>query len=272
MKEFLELLFFRTDVPPLFGWFHIVSLILIITGCVFAGIYGKNFTDKGLRRFLFWTWIFLIIGEIYREFAFGIQSTDPISLSYPWFIFPFQFCSSPLYALPFVIFLPEGRVRTAFMAFLTTFCFFGGAVVMIYPGDVFYTVLGVSIQAMTHHGAMAIVGILMVSYNAKKLKPSFYLKGGIVYAGFVATAMVLNVVGYNLLRANGIGDTFNLFYISPYFPTTLPILADIQQAGAPYPVVVLIYLATFITAASIIAASEYFITRAIQKRKAAKAA
>ena len=271
MKGLIDFIFYRTDIARIFGWFHIASFIIVLGACIFAGIYGKKFSDKNFRKALLIVWIVLIIGEIYRELAFGLSlDGDRYVFNYAWFVFPFQLCSSPLYALPFVIFLPEGKIRDGFMAFLVTFSFFGGVTVMFYPGDVFYYVVGVSIQAMVHHGSQVFVGILTVSHVKERLNRSFYLKGGAVLLGFMSVAMILNISVYHILRANGLSDTFNMYFISPYFPTTLPILSSIQSQGAPYPVVVLIYVCTLLLAATLIALAQHYIVKALSERKKTK--
>ena len=266
-------LFYRMDtVEPAFGAFHIISILLILAACVFAGFGGSRLSDKNLRKLLLGIWVVLILGEVYRELAFATVFTDyGYEMIYQWYQFPFQLCSSPLYALPFVIFLPDGKLRDGFMAFLTTFCFFGGAVVTFYPNTVLTRIVGSNIQSMLHHGIQAIVGILLVSFCRKKLGFRFYVKGAYVFAGFLSTAMVMNIIAYHIIQANGTNDVFNMFYISPYFGCEIPILSSIQQAGAPYPVVLLLYVLTFVLIAAIIALAEYFISMVVQKKNKATA-
>jgi hypothetical protein len=272
MDAIIDFLFWKTEsVTPAYGLFHIISLVLVVTACVFAGIWGGRLSDKNLRKLLFGLWIVLVIGEIYREFIFGADITDAtINYTYQWYLFPFQLCSSPLYAFPFVIFLPEGKLRDGFMAFLATFCFFGGASVMVYPGDVLTRVVLSNVQSMLHHGVQAIIGILMVSVNLKKLGIKFYLKGAYVFGGFLGMAMLLNLTVGPAIIANFENQAFNMFYISPYFNCTLPILSSIQAGGAPYPVVLLLYVSAFVLVAAIIAAAEYFISKALVKNKKAE--
>ena len=56
--------------------------------------------------------------------------------------------------------------------------------------------------------------------------------------------MILNVT----FVKSGItgGSTFNMFFISPYFPCTLPVLSEIYPV-VPYPVFLLLYVLGFIT-------------------------
>ena len=71
---------------------------------------------------------------------------------------------------------------------------------------------------------------------------------------FVLTALFLNVIVYHSGTLNG--ETFNMFYISPYFISELPVFDTIQKS-APYP----LFLATYITAISFGATLIYWIAK-----------
>ena len=59
----------------------------------------------------------------------------------------------------------------------------------------------------------------------------------------------MNIIVYN----SGIlkDESFNMFYISPYFTSTLPVF-DIIQESVPYPLYLITYLCVLITGALII--------------------
>ena len=57
----------------------------------------------------------------------------------------------------------------------------------------------------------------------------------------VTVALLLNVGVYSYLTQNGMSDTFNMFYISPYFECTLPILSSVYSVTL-YPVFVFLYV------------------------------
>ena len=87
MNAFLDFLFWKTEsVAPAYGLFHIISLVLVVTACVFAGIFGGRLSDKNLRKLLFCLWIVLLIGEVYREFVLGVVVTGTtIEYTYQWY-------------------------------------------------------------------------------------------------------------------------------------------------------------------------------------------
>ena len=118
---------------------------------------------------------------------------------------------------------------------------------MLIPTAVLYTYfIPMSIHAMLWHGVLIILGsYLIVSRNyGNKLReliaPSFML------LGFVIVAIIGNILVYNLhLNTENCqpGDNLSMFYISPYYPTQLPLLGIVQEFS--YPLFVVCYLLFF---------------------------
>ena len=256
-EKIIHFLQYEVEVPKLYGTFHIVSLILVLIAAVILATHVNKGGDRAYRTTLFVLWVIIVVFEVMREFVFSMHVSDGVATwDYAWYIFPFQLCASPLYIFPFAALMPEGRVRRACMMYLSTFALFGGLVVMIYPGDVVTYLLSINIQALLHHGIQLIGGIITIVHNREHHTFKNMYKGVIVFAVLVGIAMVLNVGVHSYLEANGMGDTFNMFFISPYFPCTLPILASIYPV-VPYPVFLLIYLLGFtIIAAAMIGLSK----------------
>jgi hypothetical protein len=82
-----------------------------------------------------------------------------------------------------------------------------------------------------------------------KLEHKTILKAIPVFAVCVTIALVLNEVVYHSGILNG--EAFNMFYISPYFDSTLPIYGAVHNAvSAPWNIV--IYILGFSLAAYVI--------------------
>ena len=264
---------YQIACPVSYGGFHIVSLILIASITVAICKLSKDKDEKTERKIAFWFWIVILSLEIYKQLNYSISFEDGNFVwDYRWYIFPFQFCSSPLYVLPLVAFLPSGKVREALVAFLATFSLFAGLAVCIYPNDVYVETLGIDIQTTIHHGSQVILGIFfalkrlpLVTLNRKKN----YLLGAVsVFSAFAGVAMLLNIAGYHLLNAFGIDETFNMFFISPYFDCTLPILSLIDDL-IPYPVFLILYLLGFALVAFIMMSLLNFLVVTFTKKKQA---
>lgn len=245
--KLLEFLNFKCERPQVFGSFHLIAAACVVVAAVLIVWLMRNAGGKSFRVFTFLVWVLLVAGEFFRECLtiFGGMIIEQIEFTYLWYMFPFQLCSSPLYLLPLVAFLPNGRVRDAIMTFLGTFSLIGGLAVVIYPPEVLCGTTFINCQAFAHHGLQVILGILcMVRLKDRKLSFIRYLSGVAVFVVMAGIALVLNVVIYDHIVTNGIDDIINLFYISPYYNCAIPILADIQRI-VPYPVFLGIYILGF---------------------------
>lgn len=245
LTSFEKLLYFiskRMEAPPLFGTWHIVFLVLSIAFAAFLVAMFKDCSDRTLRKLLLVCWLVILFFEIYKQVVFSFRSNDGItgSWSYTWHAFPFQFCSTPLYLLPIVIFAKEGRFRNAIVAYMVTFSLFAGLIVMIYPGDVFTSIIGINIQTMVHHGMQLAIGVFLVAHNRHHLNKRFFAWSMIVFSVFAATALLLNTI-MNYAKP---GVEFNMFFISPFQPCTLPVLSAIYPL-VPYPVYLIMYVLGF---------------------------
>ena len=210
------------SVPPAYGWFHLTSIFLIIAACIVAFLFARNISEKQLNVMLGLTAGVLLLLEVYKQLTYSYNvSTD--TWNYQWYIFPFQFCATPMYTMLIAAFLKEGKVKNALCSYLATFGLFGGLVVILYPNDIFTRVIGVNIHGLVHHAAMVAIGIIMYATGRAKLSHKTILYALPVFAVFITLAMIGNVL-YGELLLPITGETCNLFYISPYFPCSLPIL------------------------------------------------
>lgn len=267
--DFLRFLQFSLGTPKPYGAFHIVSFIIVIALTVLACIFLRNIKEKTLSKILIIIWIVLVVLEIYKQIVFSYHiSEDSVSWSYAWFIFPYQFCATPLTFIPFIALNKASNKVSAFIkegaiVFCATFNLFAGLSVMFYPGDVFMAYLGVDIHTMIHHGFQVISGVFLYVYYHNRLKYWSYLKGLATFAFFLINAMILNAVVPPLFSKEAI---FNMFYISWRFPCTLPILADIYTK-VPYIIFLLIYIIAFTLVGFIIYNIIYWITYLVDKQK-----
>ena len=242
--------------PTLFGTWHIVSIVLAIALAVFLVAKFKDCSDITLRRILLAMWLIMLFLEVYKQFhySFRVESYDwgeYIHWEYNFWTFPFQFCSTPLYLLPILVFAKEGKFRNAISAYMVTFSLLAGLIVMIYPGDVFTSTITINIQTMIHHGFQLALGIFLAAHNRHKLNKRFFAWSVAVFTALSAVALILNVVMH--YAKPGVG--FNMFYISPFQPCTLPVLSAIYPL-VPYPVYLLIYVLGFALVSAIIYAIE----------------
>ncbi len=246
--EFLDL---SMPTPQIFGWFHILSLILTIVATILLCRFYKP--DEGgsrARRVMFIVAVIVALFEIYKQINYTFTVTDGvINADYQWYAFPFQFCSTPMYVGLLTAIFRKGRVHECLSAYLATFALFAGSCVMIYAGDVFIGTIGINIQTMVCHGSMIVVAIYLLYSKYVKLEHKTILKALPVFSSAVAIACILNEIAY----ASGLlqSESFNMFFVSPHQPPHLPVYSLVQPI-VPYPLNLIIYIAGFTAAAYIV--------------------
>lgn len=234
----------KVDVrPTLYGWYHLLCFAIVVALCALVFFKARNLSDKQMDRILGITTAILVVFEVYKQLLYTYNPGND-SWVYEWYAFPFQFCSTPMYVMLAAVLIKNEKVRTALYAYLATYGLFAGAVVMIYPGDVFSTYFGINAQTMIHHGAMVVIGVLMYVSGRAKLSHKTILKALPVFGIAVAIALGLNVLYHFFGDPN---QTFNMFFISPYYPCTLAVL-NLFYGKVPYVVFLMIYVLGFTAA------------------------
>lgn len=255
MEKFYELIAGKMPTPSSYDWFHIMWTVIMIGITILLCIRFKDCSNKTFRIITLVCWIIIVALEIYKQLVFTFDNDSHIA-DYKWYAFPYQLCSTPLYVLPFIIFMKEGKIRDAFMSFMSTFSLFGGLVVFIYPNDVFIEIIGINIQTMVHHGLQIVLGVWFMVYNRNKLSHKYLLGAIPVFIILSGIAILLNeTLGAHIVSN---GEDFSMFYISSHVENHLPILSDVYKA-VPWGVFLIAYLFGFCFVSAII----YYITYGI---------
>lgn len=270
LKKVYKVLSFEFKEPRTFGFFHLISVLTTAFLTTILCNKCKNASEKTERRIALWVWITLLSFEVYKQFIYLFTLEENVlSLDYAWHGFPFQLCSAPLYTLPLIAFLPSGKLREAFTAFFGTFVLVGGIAVCIYPGNVFVETLGINLHTMVWHGSQVFLGIYFNFRRFSSEKPpelkKYFLSALPIFLSFVAVALILNVGIYHYFTANGIEDTFNMFFISPYFECLFPVL-DLIQAHTPYPVFLSSYILILSVFSLVVIYTEDIIIKKVRKK------
>lgn len=255
-EKLIHLLEYKVEMPAIFGAYHLICVLLTIAATVLLVWRFKDASDRTIRIILFFFWCTITALEILKQLegAFYLDGTTP-TWSYLWHIFPFQFCSTPYYVIPFAIFMPDGFWRRSFIAFFASFSLFAGLVVMIYPGDVYTTNLFINAQTMILHGSMVAMGVLMVAHNRKHMNKRYFAGSLTVFYSLAAIAILLNELVYNFVLKDVSNQAFNMFVISRHYDCTLPLLSKIYKA-VPYGWYLVIYFLGFTLASALIYFSE----------------
>ena len=247
LENLIRMLDHQMTEPTLFGWFHILWLVLTAGAVFLACKYGRRASKKHVDRILLITAIVVILLEIYKQINYTFTvGENGITADYRWYAFPFQFCSTPMYAGLLAGIFRKGKFHDFLCAYLATFAVFAGLAVMVYPGDVFVETIGINIQTMICHGSMLPIGVLLFSSGRTKTEFKTLLKACCVFSVALALACIMNEIAHltGLLE----NHNFNMFYVSPYCNPSLPVYSLVQQV-VPYPLSLIIYIVGFTIAA-----------------------
>ena len=230
--------------------FHIISLILSITLTAMLCVYYRKDSPDKVRHTILGVSIAVLALEVLKQILFSADLADGgVIWSYSWYAFPFQFCSTPMYVGILQGIFKKGKVHDSLCAFLATYAVFAGICVMIYPGDVFIKSIFICVQTMVCHGTMLPTGAYLMSTGHVKTEHKTILRAMCVFGVAMVIATVLNEIAY----ASGIldGQTFNMFFISRHFPSTLPLYSLVHNS-VPFPFNLIIYVLGFSLAAYIV--------------------
>ncbi|MDP3304802.1 MAG: YwaF family protein [Erysipelotrichaceae bacterium] len=241
LERLLILLDANMNQPVSYGWFHWLFLILTIITLMIVFFRCRNLDNRQIKRILLTYAIITLSLEVYKQINFSFNY-DAVSTwwSYQWYAFPFQFCSTPMYIALIGALTKNKTIEKACYAFLATFGLTAGLAVMLYPATVFVDTIGINFQTMIHHSTMIIIGFLLIAnqkviHDRKTLILAFN-----VFIICVAIAISIDVSTYFI----GINNGLEMFFISPYHDSSLPIFNIIYQQ-VPYLLFLIIYIATF---------------------------
>jgi len=263
LENILIFLDSKMKEPTMYGWFHIMFLVIIILLLVLIKKKYSNLSVSKIKKILLFYAFACLTLEVYKQINFSFNYDELKTWwSYPWYIFPFQFCSVPMYVALIAGFTKNEKIQKACFAFLGTYSLIAGLSCMIYPETVFVTTIGINIQTMIHHGSMVVIGFLLlmnnkIEYNFKSL---YYAT--IVFIICVLSALLIDITTYYL----NIGEGLKMFFISPFHQSSLPVFSIIYDK-VPYLVFLLIYLVLFFIGSFIVLKISQILNNLFKKEK-----
>ena len=226
--------------PEPFGIYHILALMIAFVCVAICSYISSWKSEKQLKYVLAIYSIPTLLLEVIKQIIWSISFTNgDIFIDYPWYIFPFQLCTTPMIVSIICLFLNKCKLRDYLLSYVAFITILGSIAVMITPADCFVQDVMINIHTTyLHFGSFVVSCYLIISGEIKATFNCFY-KAVITFCVFVAIATTLNIGMFKADILNG--ETFNMFYISPYFTSTLPIFDKIQLA-VPYPLFLMSYV------------------------------
>ena len=230
--------------PTAFGWFHWLCVGIMLFAIYLLYKRKENYSEKQLKTVLLVYGGVVFVLEALKQISWAVTYNATLSefiWNYQWYAFPFQLCTTPMFVSLICVFLKKGKMRDFLLSYMAYTTILGSIATIIMPDSCLVNDILVNIHTMWLHLGSFVVSVYLLMSGEVKINIRDWSKSIPVFLGFVALANILNIVIYNSNILHG--DTFNMFYISPYFVSSLP-LFDVIQKNTPY----VVFLATYVHA------------------------
>jgi len=253
--------------PKPWGWFHIIWVFIVIITLTILFNLRKKYSNKQLKIVLGAYGIIALILELTKQIIWSFNYdviNNIVTWDYEWYAAPFQLCTTPIFASIICLFLKkDNNLRNGLLSYMAYVTILGSFMTMIIPDSCFTRDILVNIHTMWLHCGSFVVSIYLFMSGEVKINEKSFANAFKVFLVFVLIAEILNIGIYNSGILNG--ETFNMFYISPYFISSLPVF-DVIQQNVPFILYLLIYIVAIYIGAFIVYLIAYG-TKRISRRK-----
>lgn len=260
-EKFLYFLQGEMETPKPFGWFHILWILFIVVSLIVLFILRKRHNDKQLKIILGIYGITAFVLELSKQLIWSFnydQVTNLVTWNYEWYAAPFQLCTTPIFITLICLFLKNNKLRKSLLSYMAFITILGSITTIILPESCFTSDILVNVHTMWLHFGSFVISVYLLMSKEVEINKNNFIRAFIVFLVFVFIAETLNITIYNSGILNG--ETFNMFYISPYFLTHLPVFKAIQES-VPFILYLLIYIAVIFVGSLIIYLISYLINK-----------
>ena len=228
----------KTATHPYYSPLHFVAIgimfVFMALGIV-LGIKAKGSSKNRDKAMTILGFVFIAL-EIFK-ITFRVIVKEGADLT----LISFQICSIPMYLLPFIYFMKEGKLKQAFVGYVSFQSFTSAFFYFVKPAAALNTAyIAITVQSILWHSLMVASGVYaMIAYGLLN-KEGFrtFLYSYILWVVTVAIAVVLNII---LIKAVP-GTAVNLFYIAPNSTFKYPMLSILFKEPKPYVLFLMAYL------------------------------
>ena len=229
--------------PKPYGWFHLLCIGLILFFVILLFLKRKNYSEKQLKIVLSIYGIIALLLELTKQIIWSFNYdmiTGIVTWDYQWYAAPFQLCTTPIFITTICLFMKKGKLRDSLLSYMAFITIIGSIMTVIIPDSCFVETTLVNVHTMWLHCGSLVVSLYLMFTGEVELKLDNLKSAAKVFLFFVFIAEFLNIGIYNLGILNG--EEFNMFYISPYFVSTLPVYNTVQRM-IPFPIYLIFYIA-----------------------------
>lgn len=228
--------------PEPWGLFHWISLLLTFGIIAFLYTRKQKHSEEQLKVILGIYGVIALALEVGKQLIWSFNydaATQVVIWDYEWYAAPFQLCTTPMYVCLACLFMKKCALRDALLSYVAYITILGSIAMMLLPESCFVSDILVNVHTTYLHFGSFVVSVYLLMSGEVSIQRQSLLHAMLTFAGFVMVAALLNEFVYR----SGIlqGETFNMFYISPYFSSELPIFNSIQPAVSS-PVFITLYV------------------------------
>lgn len=257
IENIIKILQLEMETPKPYGWFHLMWIAISFIIIFILYKLRNRYSEKQLKIVLGIYGIIVFILELLKQISWAYD-INTNTWNYSWYSAPFQLCTMPIYVSLICLFLKKSKVRDYLLSFICFYTILGSIATMIMPDTCFVKDILVNIHTMYLHCGSFVLSIYLLINEIKPTKENFI--GSIkVFIICVLIALILDISFYKLGVIGN--ETFNMFYISPYFESSLPVFNTIYNS-VPYIIFLVVYVGILTLGAYIV----YGISKLIKKR------
>lgn len=238
--------------PNPYGWFHLLCIGITLFFVIFLYIKRNNYSEMQLKIILSIYGIIALLLELTKQIIWSFNydlSTGIVTWDYQWYAAPFQLCTTPIFISLICLFMKKSKLRDSLLSYMAFVTIIGSIMTVIIPDSCFVETTLVNIHTMWLHCGSLVVSLYLIFSKEVELKFDNIKNAVFVFLIFVFIAEILNLSIYNSGLLNG--EEFNMFYISPYFISSLPVYNSLQQM-LPFPIFLILYIVSISLGAVII--------------------
>lgn len=227
--------------PPLpYSHFHLLFTFIGIPAAVWLAFCLRRLSSNGRIRLLSAIGILLSVSEVYKQFFLYYIVNGQ---SYDWWYFPFQLCSIPMYLCLLLPFLSK-RMQQIFCTFMYSYNLLGAFMVFVEPDGLMHSYWTLTLHSFLWHILLIFIGFFIAFSGMAKPGRKSFVEATLLFLLCCGIATVINVWSHPY----GFAD---MFYITPYYPTSQMVFAQISAAVGILPGN-LIYIGSIIVGAGLI--------------------
>ena len=208
------------NVPLPYGAVHFAILAFTAAlAAVLFFVFGKA-EEKKLLRLIMILGAAMMLAEVWKQFFVAKYVYSGVRAT--WF-FPWQLCSMAMYCAFSLLFL-RGAARDTVLVFLSTFSLLAAVMALAVPDDMMRPQVLLFCHSFIYHIIMVVEALAAMRILLRREKVRF-IPAALLFLAMAAAAEIINVVSHRII--NDIHVEANMFYITPYYPSTQPVFHDI---------------------------------------------